>query len=131
MECPWHVGCSITHVTSHHVSWQADFGVVFQWISAGFAVQQSVETGNLYQCVGQPSDYFAVWKKVGTTAYTVRNKSYQPCNGQTYDASGNYIIWSPNSQGRGTWWYCVYSRQYVRWNGDRWLDTSPNQPGGP
>ena len=80
-------------------------------------------------CHGQANDYLAVWKKVGQTAYTVRNADYNVCSG-THPTGGQFIIWSPNSHNRGTYYYCVYGRQYVRWLGDRWLDTTPI-PGGP
>ncbi len=74
--------------------------------------------------------YFAVWKKVGQTAYTVQNADVNQCTGQ-HPRGPPFTMWSPNANGRGIYFYCVYGHQYVRWLGDRWLDTSPNTPGGP
>ena len=39
-------------------------------------------------------------------------------------------MWSPNSNNRGSYVCCVVGRQYVRWIGDQWLDTTPT-PVGP
>ena len=130
MQCPSHIGCSIGHGISHTVGWQANVGIVHQWLSGGFAVQKSVSTGNTYTCPGNAGQYLAVWRKVGTTAYTVQNANFNACTGN-HPTGGRYIIWSPNAGNRGSYYYCVYGKNYVRWSGDRWLDTSPNQPGGP
>ncbi|KAK4206228.1 hypothetical protein QBC37DRAFT_460505 [Rhypophila decipiens] len=130
MQCPGHIGCSVGHGTSYEVGWSANVGLVYQWISAGFAVQASVQTGNEYTCHGDKGQYFAVWRKIGTTAYTVRNGNYNSCTG-TQPTGSNFIIWSPNSNNVGSYFYCVYGKSAVRWMGDRWLDKSANNPGGP
>jgi len=130
MQCPSNNGCEISHFSSHSVSWSVAAGVTINsWINGEFAVQKSVETGTTYTCQGSPRDYYAVWRKVGTTAYTVRNYSQNQCTGTTF--GGQFVLWSPNSNNRRSYYYCVYGKNYVRWEGDRWLDTSPGEPGGP
>ncbi|GKT55169.1 hypothetical protein ColTof4_07970 [Colletotrichum tofieldiae] len=89
----------------------------------------SIETGNSYTCYGSPNDYLALWENQAQTAYTVRNRLRMSC-APIQDSGGNYVMWSPNRDNRGGQYYCVYGRQYVRWIGDRWLDTTPI-PGGP
>jgi hypothetical protein len=129
MQCASNSGCSIAHsvVRSFSIGWTSTAGG--PWISGGFAVVQNIETGNAYNCNGNPNDFFAVWKKQAQTAYTVRDKLVSPCySDQDY---GTRIIWSPNDNNRGGEYYCVYGRGFVRNLGDRWLDTSGNQPGGP
>lgn len=131
MQCPGHVGCSTYHTTSRSFSigWSANAAV--GWISGGFDVVKTIETGNSYVCEGVPNDFFAVWKKQGQTAYTVKKGSFNACTNTWLPSGGNIIIWSPNSNNRRGNYYCVYGRNYVRAMGDRWLDTSPNTPGGP
>ncbi|KAM7199961.1 hypothetical protein V8F33_004135 [Rhypophila sp. PSN 637] len=132
VECG-HAGCSVSYFSSRSVSWSVNAGItVYGWISVGFAVQQSgVETGNYYQCNGGPWDYFSVFRKQGQTAYTVQNQRKRNCGGSAINDGGPYVIWSPNANNIKSWYYCVYSREFVRWNGYQWLDASPNQPGGP
>jgi hypothetical protein len=129
MECQQR-DCSIGHeqARSFTIGWSAS-ATAAQWISGGFAVEWSVQTGNTYQCNGAPYDYFAIWKKVGQTAYTVQNADYNRCTGLSPHGS-RFVIWSPNANDRGTNYYCVYGRQYVRWMGDRYIDETPI-PGGP
>ncbi|KAH7263769.1 hypothetical protein BKA59DRAFT_449962 [Fusarium tricinctum] len=118
-----------TESRSFSIGWSANAAV--SWISAGFSVIQTIETGNSYECWGNPGDFFAVWKKQGQTAYTVQQGIYNPCTSSWLPVGGHIIIWSPNDQNRRGNYYCVYGRQYVRNIGDRWLDTSAGEPGGP
>ncbi|RYP22275.1 hypothetical protein DL765_001789 [Monosporascus sp. GIB2] len=100
---------------------------IAQWISGGFAVEKSIQTGNAYSCDGDPGDVFAVWRRQAQTAYTVRNFKMD-CGRTSY---GNpFVMWSPNSNNRGGAYYCVYGRKYVRALGDRWLDLK-GRAGGP
>ncbi|CAJ0555381.1 Ff.00g054460.m01.CDS01 [Fusarium sp. VM40] len=114
---------------SFSIGWTANAAV--SWISAGFSVVQTIETGASYECWGNPGDYLAVWKKQGQTAYTVQQGIYSPCTSSWQSVGGHVIIWSPNDQNKRGNYYCVYGRQYVRNIGDRWLDTSAGEPGGP
>ncbi|KAF5689892.1 hypothetical protein FCIRC_1126 [Fusarium circinatum] len=82
-------------------------------------------------CWGNPRDWFAVWKKQAQTAYTVQQGIYNSCTNSWQPVGGHIIIWSPNAQNRRGNYYCVFGRQYVRAIGDRWLDTSAGEPGGP
>ncbi|KAI8663172.1 hypothetical protein NCS57_00917300 [Fusarium keratoplasticum] len=131
MQCPGHIGCSTYHTTSrsYSIGWSANAAT--SWISAGFDVVRTIETGNSYVCNGNPNDFFAVWKNQGQTAYTVQNGVYNSCTNSWLSVGGHIIVWSPNANNRRGFYYCVYGRNYVRAMGDRWLDTSPNTPGGP
>lgn len=129
MECGSRDGCEIARFSSrsYSIGWSAS-ATAWSWLSAGFAVEASIETGNNYACPGNAHDYFAVWKLQAQTAYTVVNRQYSCAGGR--DIGNSYVMWSPNRDNRGGKYYCVYGRQYVRWMGDRWLDTTPI-PGGP
>ncbi|UPK92245.1 hypothetical protein LCI18_003180 [Fusarium solani-melongenae] len=131
MQCPGHIGCSTYHTTSrsYSIGWTANAAT--SWISAGFDVVTTIETGNSYVCNGNANDFFAVWKNQGQTAYTVQNGVYNSCTNSWLSVGGHIIVWSPNANNRRGFYYCVYGRNYVRAMGDRWLDTSPNTPGGP
>ncbi|KAJ3460924.1 hypothetical protein MRS44_011791 [Fusarium solani] len=131
MQCPGHIGCSTYHTTSrsYSIGWTANAAT--SWISAGFDVVTTIETGNSYVCNGNPNDFFAVWKNQGQTAYTVQNGVYNSCTNSWLSVGGHIIVWSPNANNGRGFYYCVYGRNYVRAMGDRWLDTSPNTPGGP
>lgn len=172
--------CEIGHsqARSYTIGWTASLSAT-QWISGGFAVESTIETGNQYVCHGQAHEYFAIWKNQAQTAYTVQNAVYNACTGMR--PSGSHFVMceqqfslfldclypflavsgavllqdcvfapetlqftpeiespqltllagSPNRDNRGGNYYCVYGRQYVRWIGDRWLDTAPHTPGGP
>ena len=123
--------CSIGYssITSFSIGWSAS-ATAFGWISGGFAVEKSVETGQQYNCEKPPGSYLAVWKKVGQTAYTVQNADVNQCTG-SHPRGNPYVMWSPNANNRGIWFYCVTGHEYVRWLGDQWLDTDPGMPGGP
>ncbi|GAB1310988.1 Ubiquitin 3 binding protein But2 C-terminal domain-containing protein [Madurella fahalii] len=122
--------CTVGHsqARSFAIDWSAS-ATAWQWLNGGFAVERSVETGKSYECHGNPHDYLALWKKVGQTAYTVQNAMYNVCTG-LHPRGSPFVMWSPNAKHRGSHFYCVYSRQYVRWMGYRWIDTTP-VPGGP
>jgi hypothetical protein len=122
--------CTVGYAQSRSftIGWSASIAAV-QWINGGFSVESSIETGNSFECHGEAYDYLAVWKKVGQTAYTVQNGNLNPCTG-LHPYGPKFVMWSPNAGNRGHYYYCVYSRQYVRWIGDSWLDTTPT-PGGP
>lgn len=128
MECGAFQSCSVsyTHATSYSINW---FGSISgaSWIQAGFGVTTTVETGTSHQCDGNPGDYFAIWKNVGTTAYTVQKVWTDGCH-NLYE--NPYILWSPNMNDWHSQYYCVYSRQFVRNKGDRWLDIRDDMPYG-
>ncbi|KAK3331342.1 hypothetical protein B0H66DRAFT_587557 [Apodospora peruviana] len=134
MECPPNNGCEIGHsnARSYSVGWSAGISP-FGWISGGFAVQETIETGNTHTCYGSPRDFFAIWKCQGQTAYTVRNawRARPGCGTGSGISSSNFVIWSPNEQNRQGFYYCVYGRNYVRAIGDNWLDTTDAYPWGP
>ena len=129
MDCGGAPGCQIvsSYARSYTVGWSAGV-TAYEWINAGFSVEQSVETGTAYGCDGKTGDFFSMWKNQGQTAYTVRN-IISNC-GAVSDDGGDYVMWSPNSQDRDGYYYCVYGRSYCRAQGDRWLDTN-GRAGGP
>jgi hypothetical protein len=130
MLCPSHIGCSTYHTTSKSFSigWQGNAGT---WLSGGFSIVRTIETGNSYVCNGNPNEFFAVWKNQGQTAYNVQNGLFNPCLNTFQPVGGESRIWSPNANNRRGYYYCVYGRGYVRAIGDRWLDTAGHTPGGP
>lgn len=100
-----------------------------KWISGGFSVEQSVETGNSFECQGQAYERVAVWKVVARTSYRVRNGVYNSCTGGK--PSGNvFLITSPNSGTYNRNFYCVRGKQYVRNLGDSY-NVEPGTPGRP
>ena len=121
--------CSISHgeYRSYTVGFSASV-TPWGWTSAGFDVSMSVETGNSWTCEGGPGSWFAVWKSQAQTAYTVTNYRQDPCIGNTESAP--FVMWSPNSNDRGAYYYCVQGRDYVRNVGDSWVDYN-GRAGGP
>jgi hypothetical protein len=122
--------CSISYqsVKSFSISWSATLNP-FAWISGGFAVEKQVQTGTQATCEGGKGDYFAVWKAVGQTAYTVQNFYFNSCTG--YRADGKpFVMWSPNANDAGSQFYCVFGKDFVRRLGDRWTDYN-GRAGGP
>ncbi|KAK1758186.1 hypothetical protein QBC47DRAFT_358065 [Echria macrotheca] len=130
---PMHCGqnsceAGYTESSSYTISWSASASA-FSWITGGFAVEQSVETGNDYRCSADAGDTVSVWKNEAQTAYTVRNADLNQCTGM-HDNGSPYVMWSPNAGGRGSSFYCVHGDRYNRNKGDRWLDTN-GRAGGP
>lgn len=89
------------------ITWSVDSDFTSEgWISAGFAVAKSWNTGTDYHCTGGTGDTVCVWYNVAHTAYTVRNAFKDLC---TYKQSFSqpYIISSPNSENDDGGRYCV------------------------
>ncbi|KAK3896494.1 hypothetical protein C8A05DRAFT_20536 [Staphylotrichum tortipilum] len=82
MECGHVDGCEIGYssVRSYTIGWTANLAPVM-WISGGFTVESSMETRTVHACPDNAYDYFAVWRKVGQTAYTVQNADLNVCTG--------------------------------------------------
>ncbi|KAG7284445.1 hypothetical protein NEMBOFW57_010818 [Staphylotrichum longicolle] len=95
---------------SFTIGWTAS-ATAYSWISAGFAVEMSIETGNSYNCHGNAYEWVAVWKKIGQTAYTVQNYDLNPCTGSRANGPP-FVMWSPNAYERGTYYYCVRGKEY-------------------
>jgi len=129
MQCDATRTCAIAYnsAKSFSIGWTASLSGG-GWIDAGFAVTQTVETGTSHYCNGNVGDYFALWKNIGTTAYTVRRLTLNQCSSSV---GPNYILWSPNKNDRFSEYYCVFGRDFVRNLGDRWLDTRDHMPWGP
>jgi hypothetical protein len=99
------------------------------WISGGFAVQQTWETGNNCECTGVKGQTVCVKYKTAMAAYTVNKGSYWACNGQTHWDSENVIIWSPNKNNKGGGFYCGIGAT-CKYQGQRWLKKE-GRVGGP
>lgn len=118
-----------TNSKSFDISFTAS-ATLFEWLTAGFSVGKSISTGNSYTCTGNPGDYFAIWKSQAQTAYTVQNMENGNCGAGPRPIGNPFILWSPNKDNRGGYYYCVYGADFVRSKGDRWLDTT-GRAGGP
>ncbi|KAK2022996.1 hypothetical protein LX32DRAFT_628926 [Colletotrichum zoysiae] len=128
MQCRKSDGCVVAKSSSRSftVGWSAS-ATAWGWLTAGFAVEMSTETGNSYECPGEAHDFFALWKSQAQTAYSVRNfqSTDALCGAVNKADTTPFVMWSPNSNNRGGYYYCVYGKQYVRHQGARWLDTKP------
>lgn len=76
------------------------------WISGGFSVEQSIETGNDYECTVNRGESVCVWYKVAHTAYTVHNWQSDTCSNEK-EYSDSYVMTSPNENNSGGGFYCV------------------------
>jgi hypothetical protein len=101
-----------------------------EWLTGGFDVQKTWETGNQYTCYGAEGDDVCIWYKTAHTAVTVHNimTMQAPCSNPVETISDNIILKSPNSNNRGGGYYCVIGT--CRAKGDAyWDDNGP--AGGP
>jgi len=114
-----------TDAESQTIGWSAS-GSAYGWISAGFAVESTVETGNAYTCAGKENEVICIWKEVGRTAYRVKNMGNNWCFGERQE-SDVYEMISPNANDVGSSFYCV--RGACRGMGQRY--ESARFKGGP
>ncbi|ORX40173.1 hypothetical protein BD324DRAFT_648775 [Kockovaella imperatae] len=91
------------------------------WFQPSFSVQEQWQTGNQYQCDGNPNGRVAIWQNVAHTAYSVANTPSGNCgeSNSDYDTYVN-IYRAPNQQNQGGGFYCVRDdgSGYVRNQGD-------------
>ena len=99
------------------------------WITGGFSVAETVETGDSYECGGKDYEWVAVWKEVPRTSYRVRNHRYNSCTGST-PVSSPFLLTSPNTGYKNRHFYCVRGKDFVRNMGDSY-NIEPGTPGGP
>lgn len=111
---------------SYTIEWNA--GADIEWISGGFSVQKSWETGNNYECTGNQGDTICIWYKIAHTAYTVQDERVCNCWVPGSDYGDPIIIKSPNQKNSGGGFYCVVGS--CRAKGDEWWDES-GRAGGP
>ncbi|RYP57212.1 hypothetical protein DL770_010717 [Monosporascus sp. CRB-9-2] len=100
------------------------------WISGGFSVSQSWNTGNSYTCGGNSGDTVCVWYNTAHTAYTVQNGIVNTVCGGSEPVGDPFILFSPNSENVGGSYYCVIGAQYCRSKGQGYWDKS-GRAGGP
>lgn len=120
------VGYSETKGISITWSVNADFGSK-GWISAGFSVAVSWNTGTDYHCSAGPGETVCVWYNTAHTAYTVR-KAFNDCRTGKQSFSEPYTISSPNLFNAGGGQYCVVGA--CRHEGANYWDRS-GPAGGP
>ncbi|KAK4184637.1 hypothetical protein QBC35DRAFT_477087 [Podospora australis] len=120
--------CSVGATESFTVGWSVSASIG-SWLSGGFAVSQSITTGNDYTCYGAKNERVCVWKNQAQTAYTVRDIVQSSKCGVLQERTP-VVMWSPNSGGKGSYYYCVHGKNYCRNKGDRWLDKN-GRAGGP
>ncbi|PNP84215.1 hypothetical protein FNYG_02903 [Fusarium nygamai] len=114
---------------SYNIGWAATLTPV-SWISGGFPVSESWNTGNTYTCTGSAGEDVCVWYNTAHTAYTVQNKERDSCAvGGGWDSAGDpFVMYSPNESNRGGGYYCVIGT--CRAQGDNYWDYS-GRTGGP
>ncbi|GKZ25421.1 hypothetical protein AbraCBS73388_001049 [Aspergillus brasiliensis] len=99
-----------------------------QWISGGFAVQESWTTGLEYQCTASSHQTVCIWYNTAHTAYTVQNGLYNVCTGFNPNNEAGFVMFSPNQNNKGGGYYCVIGT--CRSQGQNYWDKS-GPAGGP
>lgn len=122
--------CEVGYTASKSYSVGWEVAGAYQWISGGFAVSMSEETGNQYSCSGGREETVCIWKNQAMTAYTVRNVVVDKCDANSDRYSDPSVMWSPNKGGRGSSFYCVHGKSFCGDQGQRWLDKN-GRAGGP
>ncbi|KAF5660303.1 hypothetical protein FCIRC_12181 [Fusarium circinatum] len=131
VNCGTAQSCSVgnSQSVSYTIGWTATLTPV-SWISGGFSVSESWNTGNTYTCTGSAGEDVCVWYNTAHTAYTVQNKERDSCAvGGGWDSTGDpFVMYSPNESNRGGGYYCVIGT--CRAQGDNYWDYS-GRAGGP
>lgn len=104
------------------------------WISAGFAVSDYEESGEVQTCYGGQSETICVWYRFAHTAYTVQNW-YKPCSslgpGEWEKSGDEYVIASPNKDSVGSGSICGKDAQCKSKGHKFWPETPSLIPGEP
>ncbi|KAH8777418.1 hypothetical protein F5883DRAFT_486721 [Diaporthe sp. PMI_573] len=103
---------------SYTIGWSAS-AEAWQWLSGGFDVGTSWETGREYTCTASSRETLCLWYNTAHTAYTVQNGMHNPCTG-TQNSGGPYVMFSPNRRNQGGGYYCVVGT--CRNQGDNYWD---------
>lgn len=82
-----------------------DFGME-HFITAGFMVQMTWNTGTDYHCGGEAGDTVCIWYKTAHTAYTVNQFFKSRCDGTSW-LGDPWVLISPNQDNDGGGQYCV------------------------
>ncbi|KAF5974755.1 hypothetical protein FBULB1_7643 [Fusarium bulbicola] len=131
VNCGTAQSCSVgnSQSVSYTIGWTATLTPV-SWISGGFSVSESWNTGNTYTCTGSAGEDVCVWYNTAHTAYTVQNKERDSCAvGGGWDSTGDpFVMYSPNESNRGGGYYRVIGT--CRAQGDNYWDYS-GRAGGP
>ncbi|KAL4894784.1 hypothetical protein BDV59DRAFT_164140 [Aspergillus ambiguus] len=112
---------------SYTIRWTASANSA-QWISGGFAVQQSWTTGLNYECTASSHQTVCIWYNTAHTAYTVQNGLYNQCTGFSPNKDASFVMFSPNQNNKGGGFYCVIGT--CRSQGQNYWDKS-GRAGGP
>ncbi|KAJ5116254.1 hypothetical protein N7456_000602 [Penicillium angulare] len=100
---------SVTDSTSYTFTFTATAQLT-KWINAGFSVAKSWSEGASYTCGGGKDETLCVWYNGAHTRYAVENMKYNYCDTSVWGASiegGPFDVTSPNSNGQGSYYYCV------------------------
>lgn len=90
---------------SYSIGFSAD-ATYEEWISGGFSVEMSWETGNEYVCGGSTGETVCTWYQTAHTAYTVVNCDATTCDPEC-NPSDPFVMFSPNHNNAGGGYYCV------------------------
>ncbi|RYO87094.1 hypothetical protein DL766_003550 [Monosporascus sp. MC13-8B] len=131
MNCGAAPGCSVGRQDSKSftIGWAAS-ATAMQWISGGFSVTMSWNTGHSYTCQGNRGDTVCVWYNAAHAAYTVRNAIQNTVYGGVRSVGGPYVMFSPNRNNVGGGYYCVIGAQYCRSEGQAYWNKK-GRAGGP
>ncbi|GKZ31583.1 hypothetical protein AbraIFM66950_000158 [Aspergillus brasiliensis] len=129
LDCGSAVHCTVgaSQSKSYTVGWTATADAA-QWISGGFAVQESWTTGLDYQCTASSRQTVCIWYNTAHTAYTVQNGLYNVCTGFNPNNEAGFVMFSPNQNNKGGGYYCVIGT--CRSQGQNYWDKS-GPAGGP
>jgi hypothetical protein len=99
------------------------------WISGGFDVSMSYNTGRTYACSANSHEVVCEWYNMAHTAYTVQNM-YRNCHASRWRPDGpTFVMKSPNVRNRGAvGHYCVVNTCRSIWD-NYWDNDGP--AGGP
>ncbi|KAK9415860.1 hypothetical protein SUNI508_09989 [Seiridium unicorne] len=127
--------CEIAYLDaqSYEIGFSGDL-LGADWISGGFSVTQSHQTGNTPNCQSKPDeeqDILCVWFRTAHTAYTVQNWKHDlnqnPTDG---DKDGDpHVLTSPNDKNVGHAYVCGRGDRCKEQGAEFWGSSAP--AGGP
>ncbi|KAJ5256561.1 hypothetical protein N7478_012665 [Penicillium angulare] len=111
IECGSSSSCSasVTSSNSHTFTFTSSFEL-YKWISAGFSVSKTFTESASYTCGGTKGETVCVWYNAAHTKYQAQNQISLYCDDATGGTSlveSPSVLVSPNSNGKGSKYYCV------------------------
>ena len=77
------------------------------YISGGFAVEKSFETGTSWSCEDKEGSKICLWIKIAHTEYEIDEGTYNSCGG--FKSGKKHRITSPNKNNKGGYHECSVS----------------------